>query len=816
LHRRHPLLPLLAELERDPRARRVTLEPFTRDELAAQLRDILGAEPEAGLVDRLHRRGEGNPLFTEELLAAGLDGRSALPPTLRDALMVRIQRLSEEAQELLRLVAVARTVDHETLAATAHVTGLPLRDALRDAVGAHILAVDAEDRYGFRHALLREAVSDDLLPGERAELHLRLARALETPLSEPGGVHRTAAVAHHYLAAGDQPAALAASVRAATLAESVHAYGEAGALLERALELWDRVPEPEAHTGSTQVLLLERAAEANDAEGDSARMETLLERALELAERDGADPVVSSRLLERLARARWTLNRQDESLATLDRSLELLPAGPSPERAGRLAAKARFLMLMGRFRAAADVATEARDQARTTGATGPEGQALNALGVSQMGLGDVEAGVDALRRAQAIARAANAPFALCSASVNLGDILHLSGRTAEAIAVVEEAHAEVRVALGRDDPWVVLALAEFRFEIGDWETAAALLAGVGRGHQGTTLVNLLLRQAPLALGRGETAVAAETLARAARAAAGSREPQFIGVLAELRATLAARQGALEEARSLVEDGLDALEFCTEDEQRIASLAAAGVHVEAEIAQRARDLGDGAAAGDALARADLLLGRVATVFAGDETDEEEDDDHDGGGEAAPAADRRPVERAYALTAAAERARAAGTPAPEAWDRAASSWAAVGRPYPVAQARWRQAEALVLQGEREAATAVAAEAAETAEALGAAWLAAEIGALSARARLRAAVPAHVPVAAAGAEDPFGLTARERQVLTLVAGGATNREVGARLFMAEKTASVHVSRILTKLDVRSRTEAAAVAHRLGLADG
>ena len=65
----------------------------------------------------------------------------------------------------------------------------------------------------------------------------------------------------------------------------------------------------------------------------------------------------------------------------------------------------------------------------------------------------------------------------------------------------------------------------------------------------------------------------------------------------------------------------------------------------------------------------------------------------------------------------------------------------------------------------------------------------------------------------DDPFGLTPRERQVLELIARGATNREIGAELFMAEKTASVHVSRILSKLDVRSRTEAAAVAHRVGL---
>ena len=112
--------------------------------------------------------------------------------------------------------------------------------------------------------------------------------------------------------------------------------------------------------------------------------------------------------------------------------------------------------------------------------------------------------------------------------------------------------------------------------------------------------------------------------------------------------------------------------------------------------------------------------------------------------------------------------------------------------------------------------ASETVETAERLGAAWLEGEVQSLAARARLRLAGDG-----GAGAEgtedgedeDPFGLTPRERQVLALVAAGATNREIGRQLYMAEKTASVHVSRILAKLDVRSRTEAAGVAHRLGL---
>jgi DNA-binding NarL/FixJ family response regulator len=132
------------------------------------------------------------------------------------------------------------------------------------------------------------------------------------------------------------------------------------------------------------------------------------------------------------------------------------------------------------------------------------------------------------------------------------------------------------------------------------------------------------------------------------------------------------------------------------------------------------------------------------------------------------------------------------------------------------RWRAGEGYVAAGERDCAADVLGRAHAIAAALGAGWLRSEIESLAARARLTlpgAALAAEEPVAAPAAEDPFGLTPRERQVLALVAEGRTNREIGEVLFMAEKTASVHVSRILSKLNVRSRTEAAAVAHRQGL---
>src|SRR4051812_3636591 len=246
LHRRHPLRPLLAELERDARARRVELKPLTREELAEQLADILGEPPKGMLLDRLFARSEGNPLFAEELIAAGTDGRGALPPTLRDALMLRIERLSPDSQELLRLLAAGRRLDHEILA---DASGIDPRVPIREAVAAQLVVADDDGFYAFRHALLREVVADDLLPGERAAMHLALARALERRAAGQPGAHLAAGIAHHYLEAGDQPKALVASVRAAEAAEAVHANGEAAALYSRALKLWDRVPDAAELTG---------------------------------------------------------------------------------------------------------------------------------------------------------------------------------------------------------------------------------------------------------------------------------------------------------------------------------------------------------------------------------------------------------------------------------------------------------------------------------------------------------------------------------------------------------------------------------------
>jgi DNA-binding CsgD family transcriptional regulator/tetratricopeptide (TPR) repeat protein len=794
LHRRHPLRPLLGELARDPAARMLDLPPFTRDELAEQLEGILAGTPEPGLVERVWTRSEGNALFTEEILAAGLDGRGPLPPTLRDALMLRVELLSPAAQEVLRWLACQTATDHELLAAVSACEPDELRDALREAVAAHILVATAEEGYAFRHALLREVVHDDLLPGERTELHSVLARALEERIAAgDAGAHITAQVAHHWMAAGDQPQALAAAVRAAGAAERVDAYAEAHALLERALGLWDQLDDPEALVGATRGELLLRAAHAADVSGEGARFEALLRGALELVD-PAREPRRVAGLLWRLHRVQWDLNRQDESIETLDRALAVLgPGEPTGELAALLAAKARARMLQSRYREAIEAGREALEVARSVGDAAAEAQALNAIGVALAAAREVDEGIATLREARTLARERDLLDHIQRTSHNLADTLHLAGRSDEALTVAREARTE---ALGRDREvtWLTLLVAEIEFDTGDWRAAEAAMPDRRRRYWGTTLIDYRLRRIEQALGRGDDAEARVDLDATARVAADSTEPQFLAPLGAHRAELERRAGDVDAARSAVDDALDRIEFCSDDLARIAMVALAGVRVEADEAQRARDRRDDSAERAALDRASAMADRVSVA----------------------AESGAPVVLAQRAFSEAELARAQGRNDPALWEAAAAASEEIGRPYPAAYARWRATEALATGRDREGAERTAAAALETARRLGSVWLVDEVEGLAARARLRVegVEPPEQPVDGDADADPFGLTAREGEVLALVAAGATNREIGERLHMAEKTASVHVSRILAKLDVRSRTEAAAVAHRHGLA--
>ena len=304
-----------------------------------------------------------------------------------------------------------------------------------------------------------------------------------------------------------------------------------------------------------------------------------------------------------------------------------------------------------------------------------------------------------------------------------------------------------------------------------------------------------LRQADQALGVGDDDAAAECLEALEPLVARSSEPQWIGAFGSLLAELRRRRRDLAGARAAVTYALDRMELCTDDVMRIARVTAAGMRIEADTAQRARDLRERADERDAVARARIHMQRLRAAA------------QEGG----------PVETAWRAVGTAELARARGKSDPALWIKAAREWETLSRPYVRAYSLWRAAEAYSEAGNRDAACDAAGSALADVRRLGARWLEDELVTLPQRARLELDEEAGATSgesAGAGSddagEDPFGLTARERQVLALVAEGATNRQIGAALFMAEKTASVHVSRILAKLGVRSRTQAAAVAHR------
>ena len=807
LTRRHPLRPLLAELGRGERVRRIELAPFGRAELEMQLRDILGSDPTPAVVDRLFERSEGNALFTEELLAAGSDGRGGLPSTLRDALLLRVERLPDPALTALQVLAAASRADHRLLAEAADLDEAALADGLREAVSAQVVVVGRDDRYGFRHALLREVIYEDLLPGERAELHLCLARALEPrlPTSDDPAL-LAAAVAHHYHAAEEQPEALRSALAAARAAEGVQAPGASAALLDRALALWKRVAEPEHLAGMDHAELLWMAARAHGFDADEPHAISLYEQAL--AELDeSADPVRTARILTDAGSARWGIGQADAARADLERALELLPASdPTPERARILEGKARFLLLQGRYEEARDAGGEALRAADAAGVEGTKSGVLSRLGLARFFFGEFEEGIGDMRESVELARRAGSNDEIATAFLNYADALHFAGRTEEGLELAEKGAREITLG-DRSEIWLDCLRSELLYELGRWDEADAILPKRSRVASGTTRAYVLLRHAALAVGRGEVGAARADVEDLRRSVVDSVEPQYIAPAGALAAELELRGGDVEVARTAIDETIDRIEYCSEEPVRMAQIAAAGAGVEADAAEAACDVGDAEGRELALNRAELMTERARAS-------EPE----------STAVPYRKLVAAYRRSAEAELARAAGEDAAGRAFDAAAAWEELQRPYPAAIHRWRAAAVLTAAGDREAAGEAAAGARAGAERVGSEWLAAEVEGLILRGRL----PAGDTAAAAsgdgtsadraggdGAADPFGLTPRESQVLAALARGATNREIAAELFMAEKTASVHVSRILSKLDVRSRTEAAAVAHRHGLGE-
>jgi len=798
IHRRHPLMPFLAEAARSERVARLELAPLTRTEVAAQLAAIAASKLSPAVVQAVVARAEGNPFFAEELLAAG--GGDELPPDLADFLTARLAALPESARELVTVAAVAgRRVGHDLLAAVAGQAGADIGAGLRQATSHHVLVAEAAGSYAFRHTLLQEAAYAELLPAERVSLHGAYAAALaghpEWATSPAGAAGE---LAHHYLAAHDPARALEASVAAAAAAEKTYAFAEAHALYEQVLGLWERVPHASALAGCDQSHLLERAADAAMLAGATERAVALVGAALDCLDA-GPEPARGAILCERLSRLLWTSGDGEGSLAASRKAVALMPAERSAERARIMAGEARTLMLAGLYQESRARCLEAIRIARAVGAQREEGYALNTLGADLARLGEHEEAVTCLTQALSLAEAAGSIEDVWRAYANLAAALHEAGHLGRAAAVGREGAARLD-RLGYEEGAVNLRLsaAANLMDLGEWPDADRLATEALEGAPDDVLAAQGWEVRGLIAARRGLFVSAHAhLENFAGICSGMTDPAFRADPAAARAELALGEGLVDEVRTLVAEGLDALAG-SDGQESLLRLVALGLAAEVDATGASVRL-SGRRRAEAAPRAHELMGRYRAAMAAV-----------AGGHVPPTRQGRILE----TLCRAELDRAEGRHDAALWDEAARSWTEFSHPYQAAYARWRQAGAHLATGTRDEAVLALRQAFAEASRLGAAPLVGEIVALArrARARLTAAEPPAPPSRSAGAA---GLTNREAEVLALMAAGNTNRQIAEALYMSTKTASVHVSRILSKLGVANRGQAAALAHRLDLAD-
>ncbi|WP_338146452.1 helix-turn-helix transcriptional regulator [Streptomyces boncukensis] len=818
LHRRHPLRPALAEYERLRTVTRLELPRFDRAEVRHQLAAIRGEDPPEQVLDRVFARSEGNAFFVEEL-ACSIRGGSpgSISDSLRDLLLVRVEALPDEVQRVVRIAAGGGSEVEFRLLAT--VTGLAedaLIEALRAAVGAAVLRPSEEgESFRFRHALLREAVVCDLLPGERSRLSRRYAEALEADPALVRAEERAGRLAGYWFEARDPARALPAVLAAAGAARGRHAFAEQYRMLERALELWDDTPEELRRRAMRHAVddglcpavspdvpgdfvdLLAALSIAARRMGERERALTLCKRAL----RDlDSDPLRAAWFWTERHRLVRDLSRSDgwEEIARAQELVRGLP--PSVVHADVLTHAARWHVVHLPGPTAIETAREAVELCRMTGAEVTGLDAQHTLAWLTIDAGDVEGGLAQARAVCARDLEPGNAGVLLRGYGNLANALHGVGRYAEAVETAEQGSGLAeRHGLPDTASFIDANLSESLIQLGRWADVDDVLARAD-GRRGVSVRirgQLAELRAELALARGSYDEARRRLEESGSSTAGPYpEPQHTLTKARLAIALAVADGRILDARSLLAAAAcDAiapghqryvwplLYEAAAAEARARSLAAAEPEREAAV-ERIRE---------------AMRGQPEFV---------------------------PVWAAYALMTEAELRTAEGRDATARWTEAVAAAERLEAPALLAVARSRLAEALIAQrgaGSREAAEA-AGELLRQAEAvareLGAVPLATEITALAGRAR----IPLRQDDRADGEADPppppppaeaLGLTARERDVLRLVAAGRSNRQIAQELFIAPKTASVHVSNILAKLGVSGRGEAAALAHRLGALD-
>ena len=805
----------LGQLLRRPRVATLPVPPFDQGEVREQLTGILGRAPSNALLTAIHARSEGNALFAEELLAAGDPGAN-LPTSVADATATKVADLSEAARSVLRVASVVgRTATYEVLRSVTSFSDAELADALREAVRARLLEpVHIGETYRFRHALLQEAIYEETLPGERRRLHAAVAEALaDDPDRPPEDPDLAPRLARHWYEAREFDRAFRASRAAAAAAEQQSAYAEALTHYERMLELWDRAAD--ARRDLTRAGVRERAAWSAFLAGDLA---TAARHGREAVKELQAAPdrALEIRVLDQLS---WTLTRLggDPEEASLPLAAMDPDGRPAAERLVILVHRVTKLREAGGYGAALDMARPLVGLARS--ANDPALQARAAMVLADLLLEhDVDEALHTLEPAREVAALSGDAVLESDVDQAICEALLQGGWHSELLTAAQAA-AEFagRAGLGRwarpvfryYQAWAHLQIGELDKCL---ETVQLALVDEPTGRS-LALLELVAAQAATAAGAFGAAAAHLEAARLP----GASEAQELGRgwLATARAELALAERPFDDVRRIVNATAHHLAGNRPYSGMSSSiwwLVAVELGAEAERAESAHAAKDGLVLDDVRASVASMTGYV------DDVREQRD--------RAGIPDRGRM-RGYDALIVGHVARIDGRDDPALWVAAAAEFPSSS--VEALTARYRQVEAmLATKASRDEVAAVMADAHAAAVEIGARPLVDRFEALARRARIdlrpsTVAAPADdVEFAATDEAAPGsaalrkrGLSDREIEVLTLVAAGFSNHDIGTRLFISDKTASVHVSHILGKLDVASRTEAATIGVRLGLPD-
>ncbi|WP_211215909.1 ATP-binding protein [Catelliglobosispora koreensis] len=483
---RPPAGQFLLELGRSASVVRLTPAPLTRHEVGRQLAGLRQREPDPVTVTKVFERSQGNPLFVEALSQSPDD----TPAELRELLLARLPELAAAAKHLLEVAAAAGVLaEHQVLQT---VGGLPeneLHQALRQLVGEHLLVVSGPG-YAFRHALIRDAVYDSLLPAQRRSLHAALAEAA----SDPG--QRSA----HASAAGDHALALETSWQAAatvTFAEAARLH-----FLQRVLELWSEVDDAAAIVGVDRLTVLDHAIKAS-VETSSAPVGLRL-----CAEALALEPSVQ-RYLHQARLKNLTNASGDEDLRQA-----LLLSPPDPLRGEVLAELASLKVFRGDTAGALADATAAHEIAERLGLSSLLAHAHTFLGLASSS--DPVVAKEHFARARAVAD----PHALVTVATWESALLTAIGEYDTAIDVIQQGlgAAHQTYEFSRHGPILLVKWVQSLIGLGRFEEALELIDETQGGQDLPSLSNaaLLISRADalLALGSADAAQSAVDSAQA--------------------------------------------------------------------------------------------------------------------------------------------------------------------------------------------------------------------------------------------------------------------------------------------------------------